>query len=263
VPANTPRPVAGRNEYGCKNLIKGSELSAMRVAIMQPYFFPYIGYFQLISAADRFILFDDVQYIRHGWINRNRILKPVAGHQYITVPLAGHSRDTLIKDIKVANAADGKEKILRQLEHYKKAAPYYRTVLALIADGFATHYNSIGEMNGHCLKMVCDYIGIDFKIELSSHMNFDYSQVQEAGEWALHMSVQLQATTYINPAGGMELFNRNRFEENNIQLQFLQPGIKEYNQHRPNFEPGLSIIDVMMFNEPAEIRNLLNDYQLT
>jgi len=235
----------------------------MRIAIMQPYFFPYIGYFQLINAADRFILFDDVQYIRHGWINRNRILKPVAGHQYITVPLAGHSRDTLIKDIKAADIANSKHKMLRQLEHYKKIAPYYKTVIELITDGFATHYNLIGEINGHCLKTVCDYIGIDFKIELSSRLNFDYSHVQAAGEWALHISTQLQATTYINPAGGMELFNPGRFEESNIQLQFLQPGIKEYNQHRPDFEPGLSIIDVMMFNAPAQIRDLLNHYQLT
>ena len=234
----------------------------MKVAIMQPYFFPYIGYFQLIQAADRFILFDDVQYIRHGWINRNRMLKPGKGFQYVIMPLAQHTRETLIKDIHPADAGKNKDKILRQIEHYKKTAPCYKTVRAFLGDCFATDQNTIAEMNGFYLKMVCDFIGIDFKIEISSQMNFDYLQVQHAGEWALRMCEQLQATEYINPAGGMELFDNDKFEMSNIGLQFLQPELKAYNQQREHFESGLSIIDVMMFNEPAEIKNLINDYQL-
>ncbi|OQP67507.1 WbqC family protein [Niastella populi] len=234
----------------------------MTAAIMQPYFFPYIGYFQLIQAADRFILFDDVQYIRHGWINRNRILKPADGVQYIIMPLASHTRNTPIKDISVADVEGSRDKILRQIEHYKKTAPYYKQVLALIADCFAAPHSSITEMNAGYLKAICDYIGIEYKIEISSQMNFDYSGVQNAGEWALRMSEQLQATAYINPVSGMELFDKNRFEQSDIRLQFLQPVIKEYDQRRKQFEPGLSIIDVMMFNEPAAIKNLLNDYQL-
>ena len=234
----------------------------MKIGIMQPYFYPYIGYFQLIQAADRFVLFDDVQYIRHGWINRNRVLKPGEGFQYIIVPLATHTRNTLIKDIQPADADKNKDKILRQIEHYKKTAPHYKTIRALMGDCFATKQNSIAEMNGDYLKAVCDYIGIDFKIELSSQMNFDYSQVQDAGEWALRMCQQLQVTEYINPAGGMELFDNAKFEKSNIRLRFLQPSLRNYNQRREHFEPGLSIIDVMMFNEPTEIKNLINDYQL-
>lgn len=234
----------------------------MKAAIMQPYFYPYIGYFQLIQAADRFVLFDDVQYIRHGWVNRNRILKPVEGCQFIIMPLTAHSRGTLIKDIQLAEVSRNKDKILRQIEHYKKTAPWYKTVRSLMGDSFSIDQNSIAEMNGNYLKAVCDYIGIDFKIEISSQMNFDYSQVQNAGEWALRMCEQLQATEYINPAGGMELFDNNQFEKSNIGLRFLQPSLRAYNQRRKHFEPGLSIIDVMMFNEPAEIKNLINDYQL-
>lgn len=234
----------------------------MTVAIMQPYFFPYIGYFQLIQAADRFILFNDVQYIRHGWINRNRILKPGGGVQYILMPLTAHTRETLIKDIGLADADKNKEKLLRQLEHYKKTAPFYKDVRALLGDCFATDHSTITQMNAAYLKAVCDYIGITYKIEISSQMNFDYSQVNDAGEWALRMSEQLQATTYINPPGGKELFDKAKFAQSNIRLQFLQPALKEYNQRRETFEPGLSIIDVMMFNGPADIKNLLNDYQL-
>lgn len=234
----------------------------MKVAIMQPYFYPYIGYFQLIHAADRFILFDDVQYIRHGWINRNRVLKPGEGFQYIIMPLAAHARETPIKDIQPADADKNKDKILRQIEHYKKTAPCYNAVRALMGDSFSIHQNTIGQLNGHCLKTTCDYIGLDFKIELSSRMNFDYAQVQHAGDWALRMSEQLQATTYINLPGGKELFDPDKFDKSNIQLQYLQPGLKQYSQRRAHFEPALSIIDVMMFNEPAAIKDLLNDYQL-
>lgn len=234
----------------------------MTVAIMQPYFFPYIGYFQLIQAAHRFILFNDVQYIRHGWINRNRILKPADGIQYIIMPLASHARNTPIKDISPADVERSKDRILRQIEHYKKAAPYYKPVRTLIGDCFTAAHGSITEMNAGYLKAACDYIGIDYNIEISSQMNFDYSGVRDAGEWALRMSEQLQATAYINPVSGIQLFDKCRFEQSNIRLQFLQPVIKEYDQRRKQFEPGLSIIDVMMFNEPAAIKNLLNDYQL-
>ena len=234
----------------------------MTVAIMQPYFFPYIGYFQLIQAADRFILFNDVQYIRHGWINRNRILKPGGGIQYILMPLAAHARETLIKDIAVADADNNKEKVLRQIEHYKKTAPFYKDVRALLGDCFTAGESTITEMNAGYLKAVCDYIGISYKIEISSQMNFDYTQVNDAGEWALRMSEQLQATTYINPPGGKDLFDNAKFEQSHIRLQFLQPALKEYDQRREIFEPGLSIIDVMMFNGPAAIKDLLTDYQL-
>ena len=234
----------------------------MRVAIMQPYFFPYIGYFQLIKAADRFILFDEVQYIRHGWINRNRILKPVTGWQYITMPLVTHSRDTLIKDIQVADVAVNKGKILRQLQHYKKTAPHYKAVMELLGDCLIKPGDNIVTMNARCLKAVCDYIGIPFTIEIASQLYFDYSGVQHAGEWALRMSEQLKATAYINPVGGRALFNPVQFEQSNIRLQFLQTGITTYSQRRNDFEPGLSIIDVMLFNEPAQINNFLNEYEL-
>ncbi|HEY8895653.1 MAG TPA: WbqC family protein [Niastella sp.] len=234
----------------------------MTVAIMQPYFFPYIGYFQLIQAADRFILFNDVQYIRHGWINRNRILKPGGGIQYIVMPLAAHARETLIKDIAVADADNNRQKVLRQIEHYKKPAPFYKDVRALLGDCFTTSESNITQMNAGYLKAVCDYIGISYKIEISSQMNFDYTQVHDAGEWALRMCEQLQATTYINPPGGKGLFDNAKFEQSNIRLQFLQPALKEYDQRRETFEPGLSIIDVMMFNGPAAIKDLLTDYQL-
>ena len=235
----------------------------MKIGIMQPYFFPYIGYFQLINAVDRFILFDDVQYIRHGWINRNRILKPVEGHQYITLALCEHNRDTLIRDINVKEGYEWKEKILRQVEHYKKRAPFYTHVHQLLVQCFDSTELNVTRLNGYFLQQVLSYMGIDFKIEVSSAMNFDYSNVNDAGEWALRISEQTGAAEYINPPGGIELFDRTKFEKSNIKLSFIHPQLKEYSQRRNTFEPGLSIIDVLMFNAPDAVREMLNDYTIS
>jgi hypothetical protein len=235
----------------------------MRVAIMQPYFFPYIGYFQLIYATDRFILLDDVQYIRHGWINRNRILKPGEGVQYITVPLAAHHRETLIKDIGISDAPGCFLKILRQLEHYRKRAPYYKAVMELLRECFNCNATGITALNAHCLETVCRYIGLRYHIEIAGQLHLDYTAVQEADEWALQISRQLGASEYINPPGGSSFFNRAKYEANNIQLWFLHPHLRAYDQGRQKFEPGLSIIDVMMFNTPEQIRSLLQEYELT
>ncbi|HEU4901943.1 MAG TPA: WbqC family protein [Flavisolibacter sp.] len=234
----------------------------MKIAIMQPYFFPYIGQFQLIHASDRFILCDDVQYIRHGWINRNRVLKPNEGYYYITVPLAKHSSVEPIKNIRVIDGYDWKQKIMRQVEHYKKKAPFYPQVCSMLTACFSTSETNIAKLNAVCFKTVCDYIGIDFTVEISSELGLDYSNIHQTDEWAIRLSEQLGASEYLNPVGGINLYSREKFRESNITLRFLQPKIRTYNQGRPTFEPALSIIDVMMFNAPSEIKTMLNDYEL-
>jgi hypothetical protein len=230
---------------------------------MQPYFFPYIGQFQLIQAVDRFILCDDVQYIRHGWINRNRILKPCNGdaYQYIIVPVAKHCCNTPIRDIKVSEAHNWKETIFRQLEYYRKA-PYFATIKKLLCHCLSTEETNIARLNGNCLKAVCDYIGIPFTIELSSGLNLDYSNVINTEDWAITICEQLDAHIYYNPPGGMDLYKKEDFRKKNIELHFVKPHLNEYDQNRTDFIPGLSIIDVMMFNNPAQIRCMLNEYQL-
>lgn len=236
--------------------------ATMKIAIMQPYFFPYIGQFQLIHAADRFILCDDVQYIRHGWINRNRVLKPNEGFYYITVPLAKHSSAEPIRNIKVVDGQNWQQKILRQVEHYKKKAPFYSDVYSLLSDCFSTRETNIARLNACCFKSVCDYVGIDFTIEISSELGLDYSNIRQTDEWAIRLSEQLGASEYLNPIGGASLYSREKFRESNITLRFLQSNFRKYDQGRATFEPALSIIDVMMFNSPSDIKAMLNDYEL-
>ena len=234
----------------------------MDVAIMQPYFFPYIGQFQLIHVVDRFILCDDVQYIRHGWINRNRILKPDDGSQYIIVPVSKHKSDAAIRDIRVVEGDGWKKTILRQVECYRKKAPYYDAVRQLLNDCLLPEETNITKLNSRCLQAVCDYIGIACDIAISSELGLDYSNVQVTGDWALRICEQLGAAAYFNPPGGMALYEKDTFRESNIKLHFVKPNLREYNQHNNGFQPGLSVIDIMMFNHPAEIGEMLNDYQL-
>ncbi len=232
----------------------------MKLAIMQPYFFPYLGYFCLIKHTEQFILFDSVQFIRHGWIERNRILKPAEGWQYIAVPLKKHSRETVIKDIKIRIDEEWKEKIMRQLVHYKKA-PFFLEVSELMHKAMDIETDSIVLLNANILEKTCAYLGIPLRLNIFSEMNMPIDQIEHAGDWALNISKALGATEYVNPSGGTEILKKNDFDLAGIELKFIQPVLKPYSQNRNTYEQGLSIIDVMMFNSVKDIQIMLNEYQ--
>ncbi len=235
----------------------------MKVAIMQPYFFPYIGYWQLIHAVDCFVLFDDVQYIRHGWINRNRILKPGGGWQYILVPLKKHKLTEPIKNVQVHPEKEWKNLIIRQLKHYKKKADYFSETNKMVKKLlFSTNENNIALLNKSIIKKLCDSLGLRKQIILSSQQEFDYSKINNAGDWALHIVEQMGGTEYINPIKGYGLFDLEKFLFHNIQLSFLSPHTIEYFQPS-NFEPFLSIIDVLMFNGVEGTKKKLDQYSIT
>ena len=235
----------------------------MKLAIMQPYFLPYLGYFSLIKHTDEFILFDTVQFIRHGWIERNRILKPSNGWQYIMVPLKKHSRETLIKDIEINNDQQWKEKILAQLQHYKKQAPYFSNVIDILNEIFSKEYATIVDLNLASLKTVCYYLGINTPIQVFSLMNIDIEPANAPDEWALNICKALgNVDEYWNLPGGQSFFNKKKYENAGINLKFHSAILTDYDQKRNVFEPGLSIIDVMMFNSVDEINKMLDNYEL-
>jgi len=230
---------------------------------MQPYFFPYLGYFAIMKYVDWWIVLDEVQFIRHGWIERNRILKPVEGWQYISVPLEKHSRDVLIKKIKIRQNEDWDNRILRQLEHYKKNAPYYPDTIEFLRDVLSYDTDSIAQLNVFLLKKTCSLLGINVKVSLFSEMDLEIEQPEKSGDWALNISRALNATEYVNPPGGASLFDRELFQDSSIGLKFLELELIKYNQGRRLFEPGLSIVDVLMFNKPEEVFLMLDNYRFT
>lgn len=237
----------------------------MKLGIMQPYFMPYIGYFSLIKHTDRFILFDTVQFIRHGWIERNRILKPAGGWQYIQVPLIKENgRDTSIKDIRINNNENWKNRILSQLQHYKKKAPYYYRTIKLLENIFSDEYTSIVELNRVSLNKICQFLEIDKEMEVFSEMNLSIADVHAPDEWALNICNAIgNIDEYWNPPGGQDFFDRSKYERAQLDLKFQTMRLSSYDQKNDSFEVGLSIVDVMMFNSVEEINTMLDDFFLT
>ena len=240
----------------------------MKLAIMQPYFMPYIGYFSLIKQTDEFILFDPVQFIRHGWIERNRTLKQNGGVQYVQIPLIkGDGHDTLIKDVKINNAEPWKQRMLAQLQHYKKKAPYYWKTIKILNEVFAEDYEDITHLNKKTLQVVCAYLGINREFPIFSEMGLEIEPVTSPDEWALNICKAVNklgwgVTDYINPEGGVEFFDRKKYTDNGISLSFIHSLLPPYNQHQDTFEAGLSMIDILMFNSPEEINTMLDQFEL-
>lgn len=236
----------------------------MKVAIMQPYFFPYIGYFSLIKHTDRFILFDPVQYIRHGWIDRNRVLKQNEGWLFIQVPLINKNRNSLIKDLLIDNNQNWKEKIIAQLQIYKKKkAPNFFKVMDLVKTIFSKEYTNIVELNKIIIQTLCEYLGIKADILIFSEMNLEIDEVKAPDEWALNICKALgNVDEYWNPPGGQSFFNKEKYDTSGIKLYFQNVHLSQYNQNDLIFESGLSILDVLMFNSVEQIHNMLDDYEL-
>ena len=235
----------------------------MKIGIMQPYFFSYLGYFSLIKHTERFILLDSVQFIKKGWIERNRILKPENRWQYISVPILRHSRDTKIRDIRINNALNWRNTIFCQLEHYKRRSPFYRDTMEVLKTAFNIETESIVQLNVHILKTVCDYIGLELNVDIFSEMNLLLDDVKAADEWALNICKAIgNVGEYWNPEGGLAFFDRSKYYKAGIDIKFLSINIRKYPQGRPEFEASLSIIDVMMFNKPEKINKMLDDYML-
>lgn len=240
----------------------------MKLAIMQPYFMPYIGYLSLIKHTELFILFDTTQFIRHGWIERNRILKQNEGWLYIQVPLIkNNSRSTLIKNCLIDNKQDWKKKILAQIQPYKKIAPNYFKVVNLLNNVFINEYSNITNLNKAILEEISTYLGFPKSFPIFSEMNLKIDEPKEPDEWALNICKALKTEQnlpihYINPIGGLEFFNRNKYTKENIEISFQKMHISEYNQNRNSFESGLSILDVLMFNSVEEVNVMLDQYEL-
>ena len=234
----------------------------MKLGIMQPYLFPYIGYFQLIDYTDKWVVFDNVNYIQRGWVNRNRIIhsskpEPI----YFTVPVRIHSRETAIKDIEIDDSQNYINRILGQIEtSYKKRAPYYKDVLYLVTECLESERKSLAKLNIIALDKVCRYLEIKFDYIIFSEQELKIDSIREPGDWALNISKVLNATEYVNPPGGISLFDKDKFKESRIELHFLQPKNIHYNQKKLTFIDNLSIIDVMMFNSKEIVKQMLKSF---
>ncbi len=234
----------------------------MRIAIMQPYFLPYIGYFSLIKHTDKFVLLDEVQFIRHGWIERNRILKQTGGWTYIKVPIIkSNGRNTLIKNILIDNQQNWKEKILAQLQYYKKIAPNYPVVIKILNELFNEEYKDIVSLNKAAIKSICTYLGFKAEISVYSEMNLSIEKVNSADEWALNICKAIgNVKEYWNPEGGTSFFDINKYFKNRITVRFIKLKQNQYFQGGLGFEPNLSVIDLLMFHDVTKANQLIDEF---
>ena len=237
----------------------------MILAAMQPYFFPYIGYFQLMKHVDKFIIFDNAQYMRHSWVNRNRILSPNTEKrwQYINVPLTSASQSTSINEMKISDSFDWENIIFGKLSYYKfLKAPNYKSVINALST-LQIQSDSLLEINLLTLKLICDYIGIKFNYCLLSNENdFPVNKIEGPGDWALTICKHFNASSYLNPINGEGIFDKKKFLRSDIKIQFIKSKFITYDQLSKNFEPWLSVIDIMMFNDKKTINHMLKQYKI-
>lgn len=235
----------------------------MILGIMQPYFFPYLGYFDLINCSEKWIVFDTAQYIRHGWVNRNRILHPTKGWQYIIAPIKKSKREDVISSVEINDQIDWQRKILGQLQHYKKRARYFDETIHLVNECLDLEETNTSRLNTIILGKLCNHLGISFQYEYFSEMDLEIGPVGGPGEWALRISEALRATEYVNPPGGREIFDVSKFDSLGIKLTIRDMSPFVYDCRTYQFEKGLSIIDVLMWNSPEEVKAYLDSQKQT
>ena len=226
---------------------------------MQPYFFPYIGYFQLINAVDRFVILDDVNFIKRGWINRNRIL--IGGtEKLISIPCVKASQNKLINEIGLSLDQRTKAKLIKTIYNAYHKAPFFRTVFHLIEQTIVTEVQNIGELAVKSIKEVCNYLGINTKV-IPTATVYHNSHLKKADRIIDICKIE-GFREYLNPIGGSEIYSKVYFKEQDINLYFIKPKHIEYKQFNNNFVHWLSIIDVLMFNKKNDVILFLEQYDL-
>jgi len=228
----------------------------MKVAVMQPYLFPYLGYYQLINSVDVFVLYDDVAFIKKGYINRNSILMNGESAR-VTIPVPGASQNKLIKEL--SYTADV-TKVLKTFRHSYASAPFFDDVFPMIERVLTHPERDITTICQLSLTAVFGYLGIDRKIVRSSALEYDRNL--PAADRLVAICEQFDATNYVNSIGGQKLYSREYFSEQGKTLSFLQMHDVSYPQGESEFVPYLSMIDVLMWCDKQQARDLLQQYTL-
>lgn len=233
----------------------------MKIAIMQPYIFPYIGYWQLINAVDTFVILDDVNFIMRGYINRNNIL--IDGNSKLfTISLSGSSQNKLISETKLAFSDKERQTFLKSFQMAYKKAPYFDDFYPILEDIILTKTDDLTDFLYKSLVKTLAYLGMNKTILRSSQIKKDNSL--RAEDRIIAICKELNTDMYINPIGGMSLYSKENFNKEKMELRFIKTLFDEikYPQFKNDFVPNLSFLDVLMFNSKEQITNMLSKYTL-
>jgi len=231
----------------------------MKLAIMQPYLFPYIGYFQMINAVDKFIFYDDVNYMKGGWINRNNIIQNNE-KKLITLNLIASSTNKDINEIYIGNR---NSKMLKTIKQAYSKAPFFNDFFPIIEKTInsCTISKPISEIAGQSLIDISKYLRISTQFEFSSK-KYKNTKGMDKADRLIEICKQNGAKKYINAEGGIALYSKDYFKKFGIDLFFIKNHIQEYKQFNNEFIPYLSIIDVLMFNSVEQTNNMLDEFDL-
>lgn len=235
---------------------------SMRIAVMQPYLFPYLGYFQLVNAVDKFIFFDDVNYINKGWINRNQILQ---GNDILkfTVPLLKASQNKLINEIEIADFSKWRKSFLKSIEINYNRAPQFTELFSKLQLFLKTDFVKISDLAESSVRFVANLLEFDTVFDQSLAINYKTAGNMNGAQKILAICEILGANEYLNPKNGAALYDREVFSKKNISIDFLNMEKLNYQQFQnKSFVPDLSILDVLMFNSISETKELVLKYFL-
>lgn len=228
----------------------------MKLGIMQPYFLPYIGYWQLMNAVDEYVILDEVNYIKGGWINRNRILVDNQPHM-LTLPV---HKASSFKRINETHLEGIPEKLARTIEFAYHKAPYYKETKHLLDQVLSCPETNLAKFLANSIKLIASRLNIRAKIQLSSELDHDFSC--KGQDRVLDICRRKGASVYLNAIGGQALYSRDAFADQGIQLGFVQSTLCPYPQFGGPFVPGLSILDCLMFNNLDDMAKLLSSFTI-
>ncbi len=229
----------------------------MKIAIMQPYFFPYIGYFQLVNAVDRFVFYDDVNFIKNGWINRNKIFLNKQS-KHFTVNLKDASSNKRIYEVGIT---DNREKLIKTIMQAYRKAPFFLDAWPVIETVLNNKTEKISELAAFSVLKTCEYLNVKTSFEFSSEKYY-HSVSLRKDKRLIEICRLNNSDEYINPIGGTGLYEKVVFAEKGINLHFLRTNAIRYQQFGEVFIPNLSVIDVMMFNSIEQIHEMLENFEL-
>ncbi len=252
-------------------------MQGQKLAIMQPYFFPYIGYFQLISAVDTFLLYEHVDYIKRGWINRNRFLEIHRGPVYFGFEVEHVHPDTLICDVRIMFSGKERKKLLKDIYHNYRRSAFFDETYPVIENAIPGTASTIMQLNGHSISTIAQHLEIKTTImngfENAAKIENDLRQLPEDSkadilmpdrktQRILSICKEFSSKHYINPIGGMQIYSADLFRKCDVTLNFIQTLPYSYTQLTEQFHKDLSIIDILMNCGKLHTQKLLQQYKL-
>lgn len=231
---------------------------AQSVAVMQPYFFPNLSYYKLVHNVEQFVFYNDVNFIKGGWINKNNILNNGKALPF-RLPVVDISQKKIISTVEVFDKKREVEMLLKKLHFSYSKAPYYRLVRNVVEGVLTEQSTLISELSMLSIRSVFNYLQLPINTLRSSEIAFDRSHADKADR-LISLVRFLGKTTYLNAIGGKAIYDKDYFMQHGINLFFIKPDTNEYKQFNHSFVPSLSIIDVLMFNSPERVIGMLNDF---